>query len=155
VEGYGSGDSGLLASVLDNVVSARPVADSGNGPGQTGILGNTGTIKPFGGGPVGGGPSGPTNWTSLLGQGKDNSGQRTGGPAANPIGRVRPRGPRNPGGLDGPNPGLDIPAQPNRPLASNVPITQEGQHTRTDFVILFVWKEPTPSDLLRQIGAKK
>jgi hypothetical protein len=32
--------------------------------------------------------------------------------------------------------------------ASAVPI-KPGGHTRTEFVILFIWKEPTPSDTLR------
>jgi hypothetical protein len=27
-----------------------------------------------------------------------------------------------------------------------------GAHTRTEFVILFIWKEPTPSDALRGEG---
>jgi hypothetical protein len=31
----------------------------------------------------------------------------------------------------------------------------EGQHIRTDFVILLMWQEPTPSDELRKLGNRK
>jgi hypothetical protein len=33
--------------------------------------------------------------------------------------------------------------------AAETPAMTQGAHTRTEFIILFVWKEPTPSDLLR------
>jgi hypothetical protein len=43
------------------------------------------------------------------------------------------------GGQPSFNPGA---AERNKPAAS-------GNHTRTEFVVVFFWKEPTPSDILR------
>jgi len=40
-------------------------------------------------------------------------------------------------------PPLPPPRDPNRPN------TAERKLTRTEFIILFIWKEPTPSDGLR------
>jgi hypothetical protein len=30
-----------------------------------------------------------------------------------------------------------------------VPVVKPGEHERTEFIIVFIWQEPTPSDGLR------
>ncbi len=57
-------------------------------------------------------------------------------------------GPRMRAGDDGPAPG-SVPTAPTKTVVG------EGQHQRTDFVILLMWQEPTPSDKLREIGNRK
>jgi hypothetical protein len=44
---------------------------------------------------------------------------------------------------------------PLRPTGPAAPAVGQGQHLRTDFTVLFIWQEPTPSDELRQTGAPK
>jgi hypothetical protein len=38
---------------------------------------------------------------------------------------------------------------PEKPGAGTAPGSGQVKHLRTDFVLLFIWKEPTPSDKLR------
>jgi type IV pilus assembly protein PilM len=117
---------------------------------------------PGGAGGAGDDKKGPTmnardNWTPLgdLAGGAFGGGGGVGGAAG---GRGGPGGgmpdfmrgmkqPRNPGGGKAPGPGLEVPGGPG---GSQPPQNQQRVQTirtpRTEFVILFIWAEPTPSD---------
>jgi type IV pilus assembly protein PilM len=161
------------------IIGSTSVADlargSGmGGPGEMGAGGMGGMMMPKGGPPTGdaregGGPATPTSvnrdgWASLLGGGgavgmmggmRGGSGMApgmTGGDSRRGGGgmaaMVRPLGP-TPGGPSSmggfPRPG-GIRAEGMGAADSST-----GSHSRTEFVVLFVWKEPTPSDALRGI----
>jgi hypothetical protein len=165
VTGYGAG-TGMLASVLDNVIVGGGAAAAA-GPGGAAKGGAT-----FGGGAgavtVGGGGG----WSSLLGAvasnptagfgfGQQQAAQgpqqrRIGGTGAgNVIARRRAGAEGEDEGAAapaGPDPATLLPTTPTAPVQVTI---AEGQHARTDFVVLFFWQEPTPSDQLRQLGGKK
>jgi hypothetical protein len=92
-----------------------------------------------------GGGGGGHNWTSLLSSGVTIIENR-GGVG---IGRGRLRGLGGLGGDQGEGGGAAAPTV-NTPTKA-----AEGQHTRTDFIILLMWQEPTPSDELRKLGGRK
>jgi type IV pilus assembly protein PilM len=158
VTGYGSG-SGTLGSVVDGlVVGGGAVAAASQGGGMAAgrgvpVQGIVGAAPAIGGG----------NWTSLLGTGGVSSFAYQGGggnvAAASVMRPALGRGrrlsgdPDTGGGGGGPAPG-PVPGG-FTPAAPSTPALGEGQHDRTDFIVLFFWQEPTPSDQLRQLGARK
>jgi type IV pilus assembly protein PilM len=162
VTGYGA-DGGGIASQLDNILGssgtpgAQPasVIPGGGTPG-VGRPRATGAVEA---------PSGGTgSWSSLLG----TSGGSAAGSASSPTpaSGIPPAfrggrgGRRGPGGEEGgpisarPSP---IAAAPTASAAAES--MEEGKHVRTDFIVLFIWQEPTPSDQLRALtnagGARK
>jgi type IV pilus assembly protein PilM len=157
VSGYGSPSA--LPSVLDDIIGSNVGSGGGGGGGQQatgGIITTGGNLSPAGGGfrgaigggggsgGGGGGGSGGA-WSSLLGTSANSAGG--GGAAqspANPGGNLRQQNRRGGGA-----------AQPVASARSNVASSNtvgEDQHIRTDFIIVFIWQEPTPSDLLRSLG---
>ncbi len=102
----------------------------GGGPGGGSAMGGPGG-NPMGGSGGGGGggekESGPSrdSWTSLL-----TLTVGGGGGAGRPAAQAGVPGPGQPGA-----------AQPSA--------AKQAHHFRTEFVVMFVWKEPTPSDSLR------
>jgi hypothetical protein len=62
-------------------------------------------------------------------------------------------------GINRPGSGSGFPGIPGPGGSGNVPGTAPktgapaGSHTRTEFIILFIWQEPTPSDKLRESAA--
>jgi hypothetical protein len=115
------------SGIVDRLVK-EAAAGTGTGvPGGPGVPGGDMTPKPLTGGDPnlsGGaaGGSGRDSWVPLSGAG----GTGPGGPGGPPFGP----GPMNPAG--GPMAGAGT-----------------SSHTRTEFIILFFWKEKTPSDSLR------
>lgn len=114
-----------------------------------------------GGGPLAGGsPAGPGG----PGPGGPGGGEGGGGPAASPeamrdawqpLGRGGqvggsfgggPSGPGGPGGMPG-GPGFSGPGGSSGPGSSGS--ASKSPHERTEFVVFFIWKEPTPSDSMR------
>jgi type IV pilus assembly protein PilM len=90
----------------------------------------------------GGGGGGGGDWAPLLGT---SGGTGTGNPThATPAG-----GPRTAIHTDARLGGGRPPAGHAAGTAPAAAATTEGQHSRTEFIVLFVWKEPTPSDALR------
>ena len=53
-----------------------------------------------------------------------------------------------PGGMMGGGPG-ENPIGPGGAASTATTTGAKSNHTRTEFVILFIWKEPTPSDAMR------
>jgi type IV pilus assembly protein PilM len=125
------------------------------------------------GGPMGGraGGVGGSGWTPLTkgggGGGPAGGGMGLGGknigPMMNAIGAAKrgarmeggpefgPGGPRFGAGRSGGMPmAMGGVAQPggDGSLPNEESKAKKGRHTRTEFIILFIWKEPTPSDLL-------
>jgi hypothetical protein len=43
----------------------------------------------------------------------------------------------------------ELGARGGEPGAGPIPSKGQVEHTRTEFIILFIWREPTPSDVLR------
>ncbi len=101
-----------------------------------------GTIGSAAGSPVSGGGGFPGGPGAL---------RPAGGPSSGTT--MSPKGfPGGPGGPGGPfrPPSEGIPGGPGGPGAETTKATgKTPQHERTEFIILFVWQEPTPSDLLR------
>ncbi len=120
------GNGSLLnTSVLAGLVKSAPAAggDTGGQGAMPSMTGGTGG-SPAGGAPgAGGGGKGRDGWTPL------------GGPAGSGGG--------NPGfGGGSPAPGAMMPV----PATGGAEAAARPQHPRTEFVVLFIWKEPTPSD---------
>jgi type IV pilus assembly protein PilM len=153
VTGYGSA-SGTLGSVLDGVLASASGSGSGGAPGAA-------PAAPVGGRPgspvvgAGGGSGGASStWTSLLGSTGAATGQTSGASGndagSSGIGRGPASRRRGPVGLEAPT-GFSGSSSGGASAPAAITLG-EGQHTRTDFVILFLWQEPTPSDVLRQLG---
>ncbi len=123
--------------VLDTILAAGGGGSGGAGGGKGGGMMGTGGV-PGAGGPGGSAPAGPTapdrsSWTPLGSRGGGGSGGQPGG-----FGR---------GSSGGPG-GMGLPGGAGSRGGSN-PAPATVQHRRTEFVILFIWTEPTPSDALR------
>jgi hypothetical protein len=181
VYGYGTA-GGSLPPELDKILgSSASAGGGGSQPAGGGIPGGGGggglgraaqldAVARSGQAPTGGsgGGGGGGGWTPLL--------NPSGGIQAAITGGQPPRG-ANPGGANsvvgggpgrfrrgaqqrgGGGEGGDSPINVSRAPAANTAPAQvaaaEGEHVRTDFIILFIWQEPTPSDLLRATGGAK
>jgi type IV pilus assembly protein PilM len=129
------GDSTASSSSGSNISPSGP--PTGGGPGPPPPPGPSG--PPGGPGGYGGGSSGG-GWTPL---GTGGGGAATGGNfAGGPPGSGAAVGP----GMPGPPP-----ASGGTPPPASGTGAKGKVKPRYEFVILFVWKEPTPSDKLRQI----
>ncbi len=120
------------------------------GPAGGGSSGGMPSMAAMGGG--GGGTGGSRgSWTALINSPSGESGTGTGGgypglgtalPGSTGMPRGSGGGPPAPPSMGGRGPGGDTkPAQGEKPLAA--------QPIRTEFVVLFIWEENTPSDSLR------
>ncbi|MEZ6141256.1 MAG: type IV pilus assembly protein PilM [Zavarzinella sp.] len=152
-------------SLLDSLIS--PAAAQGAGPGMPGGVGSPGgspgMAMPGGdpNNPGGGGAAAPAAppWTPI-GSSATNG-------AGSPFGGAIPGGPGGPGGESpspgfpgipmpgGPGPGIPGPGGPGIPgpgvPGSGSTLSTVKAKPRYEFIITFVWKEPTPSDQLREI----
>jgi hypothetical protein len=148
----------------------EPGKGPGGFPGPGGA--NVGTQGPGAGGPgaPGGTDSGATtpapnlrdSWTPLGSIGAGNVAFGPGGPGSTGT-QGSPYGPRGPGdsrpggkfkpGMPGPGERLPGFPGPGGTLPPDTTVPPGGSktvlHDRTEFVILFIWQEPTPSDKLR------
>ncbi len=151
---------------LDNSHLGDIAKGSGGGASKGGMMGGM---------PMPGGEGGPapgvaasagserSSWVSLLGSrgaagGMGGPGKAEGGPGMAGPGGMGRGGMMSPGG-DGAAPAPAGGPAPGEPGAedegsgeggeSTGEIIQRGARKRTEFVIFFVWKEPTPSDALR------
>ena len=139
--------------VLDQLIGggaagAAPGAMSGGGAAG-GLTGKFGAGGGGAGARAGGGPWSPLTNGTLGGGGGNRSGMNTAGPGTAPGG-VKMGGRQ--GGNVSEEGGGGIPGGAKsvvRP-GGDVAVVKKGSHTRTEFIVLFVWKEPTPSDALLQ-----
>ena len=125
------------------------------GPGGAGMgawqpLGSAGAAGGGGGGYMGGGMS------MMGGAGMMGGGPGFGGPMAPGFGKIGgPTPPGLPSGPGGPRgagpPGVSGPGESPGPGASATPPKGVKVKPRFEFVIIFTWKEPIPSDKLRPI----
>jgi type IV pilus assembly protein PilM len=119
--------SGLLGPLVAPAESATGAGSTAGAPGAPGVPGMT---RPGAGTPAS--PTGParadrSGWAALSSRGDADGGG---------AGRA---GAGLPGGVG-----------PGNPAAGGKePAAGAGNHKRTEFVILFIWQEPTPSDSLR------
>ena len=149
-------------------------ATGGGGPGEGGLGGPGGKMGGMGGGgaPVNsgssdGGPGGPpggmggpggaasgSRWTPLLASGASGGGGM-GGPGSEMgmSGKAGGMGMSGPGGMGGPGgmmggPGMDGggPGMPGGGGLLQPSAGKEKQKPRIEFVVCFVWREPTPTD---------
>jgi hypothetical protein len=126
------GEGGIMAGPAPAGPAWIPVSPPGigQGPGQTSALPGG---APFGPGGPGGAPFGPVSGGIPGGRGTPDGGE--GGPGGLPFGPggAGPFGPGGPGGAPfGPGgTGVILPKKPK---------------VRTEFVVCFVWREPTPTD---------
>jgi type IV pilus assembly protein PilM len=151
VTGYGA-PGGTLPSVLDGLLSASGAAPSGQSTGRMGPP-VQGPKMGFGGGGDAPGGGGGGAWSSLLSSSGTVQMGNSGG-SSDSAGAVRQTqtrmGGMNAGGRGPEGPGAGPAARGPAKIAVG-----EGQHIRTDFIILLMWQEPTPSDQLRQLGSRK
>jgi type IV pilus assembly protein PilM len=111
--------------------------EGGSLPGKGGVAATTGGggMAPPGMGSGSGGGGSPaasrSAWRPLSGAGGQTGGFTGQGGGFAPPG-LKPPGPGNAGGMGG-------------QADNNAP---RSKHTRTDFIVLFLWREPTPSDNL-------
>lgn len=160
-----SGFELIGAGSLDGLVAGQG-GMAGGGPGMGGKPGpGAGSpAMPMGGGPgaEGGGAGGGggdaakpsrAGWVSLASRsGSSGSGGMMGpGGAGFPGGPGMSGGFPKPGGLGGSGPSFPGgPGGPGIPGGTGVPSTATPvQHTRTEFVVVLIWREPLPSDGLR------
>jgi type IV pilus assembly protein PilM len=139
---------------------AGPAGPMGPGGRPSGPAGPMGPMGP--GGALGGG--GSASWFPL-GNAEGAGGGGTGGGMGvpgGPMGPMGPMGPSSPGGRPGgpPGPGVGTPGSPGPMGPGSSPGTAPGSpdaaggikvKPRFEFVVIFTWKEPTPSDKLRPI----
>jgi type IV pilus assembly protein PilM len=134
--------------VLDDLL--KNSGGGGKAGSGSGMAGGAPAGSPAGMGGGAGGSSGPSapdrsSWSPLGsrtgGGGGGGAGGRPGGAAGGGMGPPGLPGMGGPGGSGG---------QSNRPAR---PAPGATQHQRTEFVILFIWKEPTPSDTLRNAAS--
>ena len=147
----------IKTSVLPELLGASAAAGGGGerGGGLGGPMMPGGPMSPSS--PTGGGGSGGTDtssaapaasprdsWTPLgsIGGGASSSGLKGEGSAGRPAGM--------PGGPTGIRPGGVGPEGPGG-TPKGTTVGKGILHDRTEFVILFIWKEPTPSDHLRNM----
>jgi type IV pilus assembly protein PilM len=131
----GMGSSGMMRSGSSGSGGTSPAGGGSSGSGGMGM-----------GGMGGGTKSGRENWVPLISSSAGSLGSGGGGGGA--------AGGRGSGGPTAPSlPGIGGGGGSGTPPAGGKPPADEhkpgGQLTRTDFVVLFIWKENTPSDALR------
>jgi type IV pilus assembly protein PilM len=136
---------------------------SGGGPGEYGSPGASGGR--FGGGPgmpgMPGGAGATGGWSPLgsaygSGQGGGGGGMGLPGVPMGPGMPGVPMGPGTPGVPMGPGvPGVPGPGSPVPPAGGETAKGTMKAKPRYEFVIVFAWKEPTPSDKLRPIKVKE
>jgi len=156
-------------SLLGELAKGGGGAKAGGGMAMPGMAGGEGSGGPGAAAPGGAGGAGSarSSWVSLLGP---RSAGGMGGPGM--AGGDGPGGAMKPGmamgmpGMSGGGDGAGAPTEGATPADGSAPgaaevegsgeggdstgeIIQRGARKRTEFVILFVWKEPTPSDALR------
>ena len=138
--------------VLDALVKSGGAGAGGNGPPGLGGGSPGGTSSPGSGAPPGA--------TSMPGSGAAPGGTSMPGGAANPAAPAagtsvsrdgwKPLSANMGGGGGGNGAFAGQPSGAGSDLGkSKTPAAGSSGHTRTEFVVLFVWKEPTPSDSLR------
>mgnify|MGYP006275716091 CR=1 FL=1 len=160
-----SGFAVLDNSYLGELAKGGGAAKAGGGMAMPGMAGGEGSGGPAAAAPGGGAGGGRSSWVSLLGpRGAGAMGGGMAGGADGPGGAMRP-GMAMPGmpGMSGGGDGAPAGGEGAAPAGegggevegsgeggdSTGEIIQRGARKRTEFVILFVWKEPTPSDALR------
>jgi type IV pilus assembly protein PilM len=138
----------IKGSLIDSMVP-----EDGAASGETGAAGPSGPPMGVGGGHA---PAGPP---MLGGPAMSSSGQAGGaGGAWRPLGTFAARGPvgtasaTGAGAIGGPAIATPGPvAPPTPPATGEAPKGAVKIKPRYEFIIVFTWKEPTPSDKLRQI----
>lgn len=151
-------------SLIDSMVPEGGAASSGGGDGMSGGTGGKMPGSPLSGGPAGGGSG--SGWVPLTASGGSGVGSGPSGPsspgmAGSGSGMMGPM-PAGAGGMTGPSlpptpAGPAVPSAPGSPGGPGSPPLPKGVKVkpRFEFVVVFVWKEPTPSDKLRQSKAKE
>jgi len=130
-------------SYLGNALRAGGFGDGAGGPGMGGPgmggpgMGGPGMGSSDGGGAAAGGAS-RDSWQPVGATSSSSSGSARGGMMGG-----------GPGGMMGGGPGE---SGSGGAASSAVASGARSNHTRTEFVIFFVWKEPTPSDAMRASG---
>jgi type IV pilus assembly protein PilM len=148
IENTSNGGSLTLGSALSTVVSASSSAPAGGEKGQQETASGNPMMKMAG--PMGaGGGGGRGGWKPL------GTGLGGGGGASGMTGRFG--GGKSPMATEG-GPGMKAPLTPMGPIGANQPQTanrtttdQPGTRKRTEFIVLFFWREPIPSDKLRSM----
>jgi len=157
-------------SLLGELAKGGGAAKAGGGMAMPGMAGGEGSAGPGAAAPGGAGGAGSarSSWVSLLGP-RSAAGMGGAGMAGGegPGGAMKPGMAMGMPGMGGGGEGAGAPATEGAapaegaaPGAAEVEgsgeggdstgeIIQRGARKRTEFVILFVWKEPTPSDALR------
>jgi type IV pilus assembly protein PilM len=137
-------NSSWAAGLIANAASAQPAAAAPGGGGAAGGAGGAAQRAMPGGDSSSGGGGGRAagQWQPLVEMGLGSGSNATEGAMAR-----RPAAAPSPGGLSSgaaterPG-GVPVPgAQPTEP-------TTKASPKRTEFVMLFIWKEPTPSDAI-------
>jgi type IV pilus assembly protein PilM len=158
--GGGTGGSGMPGMQgMPGAATASPGAST-SGPGGAGGPGAPGD-------PGAAATPSRKNWTPIgveAAKGTNTGPMGSGGPGGQQGGRMRMMG--GPGMPPGGNmrlggagangmrggPGTRGPAMPGVPMQQNTPSEEDDKGLkRTEFVILFIWKEPTESDRLRNL----
>ncbi|RLS85705.1 MAG: hypothetical protein DWI08_08065 [Planctomycetota bacterium] len=133
-------------SYLANAMRAGGFGEGGGGGGgpsmpPPGSPGGPGMMSGDGGGDSGAG-AGAASRDGWVPVGSTGSAASAGG-----FGRGGMMG-GGPGGMMGGGPG-ENPIGPGGAASTATTTGAKSNHTRTEFVILFIWKEPTPSDAMR------
>jgi type IV pilus assembly protein PilM len=136
---------------LDSLLAPpMPAGEAGERTGRPPVIPPSGAMG--GDTPPGATTTGPSRsgWTSLGGVNTGPAGV-PGAPGA--PGAVRSGEALPPGGFAGKRTSDTRPPMPSgvgvKPATTTTPTTSSPQHKRTEFAILFIWREPTPSDSLR------
>jgi hypothetical protein len=131
--------------------SWAPLTGGGGGFGGGGYASGGGGFKGGGSGPVGtGGAGGPRSGGASMGMGRPGGGGRPGMPSMGGTGMLPVSGGLPGSGMAGRGSGTPAPP-PGAPDGSGTDASgrrPKYQLMRTEFIILFLWKEPTPSDSL-------
>jgi type IV pilus assembly protein PilM len=165
----------INASVIDSLVVSAAVAPTGGGDGEAASASGRGAGmgmpsmgSPDGMGGLGGvaGPGGmgaATSWTPVFGAGGGGAAAGAGGmgstmgmggfgaPPGGGMGGMSPRGMQGgPGGVgspDGGDGGMTGAPLPGGQTGGDTNVKSKGPaKTRTEFILIFIWREPTPSD---------
>ncbi len=142
-------DTGFVHALISGGTEGGGQNMSGSGS-MMGLAGGGG----MGGGAKGGGGGGRAEWEPLVKSGSGQvSGEKSGSGGMSPGGGSGGMAPSAPSAPSAPGPGA---GSGNKPFGSGAfgggtkPEDKPNSHLRrTDFVILFIWKEDLPSDSLR------
>lgn len=125
-------------SLIDPMISGDASSSSGTPSGPFGMGGFPG---------MGGSTSGGTSWTPLVSGGSGGASSGGFGPAVGMGGFPGPIGPGAPAVPTPMGPGTSAPKGGESVAPKGIKV-----RPRFEFVVVFVWKEPTPSDKLRKIN---